>query len=640
MAHAVPAFLLLVALAPPPAPSPALPAAPPQDARLPPVDVPAPEAAPALPDARDPTAFNSEVRTEDYAGEARSTAELMAAAPGATIRRLGDLGQLATVALRGSSADQVLIFLDGIPITSAASGTVDLSTIPPGLIDRIEILRGNAGARYGAGALGGVVNLVSRRPETTEAEGQLLFGSWNTATATVSGAVASPTAGVSASLDAFHSDGDFRYRFNPTPQIPDAPLQTGTRSNNLSNSLSGLARGFTRVGDGELTVVGQGTLLNRGLAGPIYAPTPTDHEEARRLLLGAKLDLPGTVHLDVAAQGRAEGLDVQLSDLGAYAQEDLEGGGSAGLSIAAGTFQVLRGEVGASNERLQGTGYGTQSRTSVDASIDDELSFFRDRLLVVPALRFDRQGGFEGLSPTLGISARPVDPLELRANVGESFRAPSFAELYLQQGLTSPNPDLTSEQGASVDLGAIVTVGRFSGSLTAFYSAYQNLILYELYPPFRSKPFNTGSSVIEGLEAQVLTRPISWLVVSASFTALQSWDNDPSSRTYGDPLPYRPADHLHARAAVAEGIFIGSLEADLASSQPLNRAGTVDLPGHFILDASAGIRLFRHPELWLVAEAKNLTNDQAPDIYGYPLPGLSFFISLRGRAAQDNPSHS
>src|SRR5450755_3685656 len=186
MAHAVPALFFLVALAP---------AAPPQDdARLPPVDVPAPVVSPAAPDTRDPTAFNSEVRTDDYAGEARSTAELLAAAPGATIRRLGDLGQLATVSLRGSSADQVLIFLDGIPITSAASGTVDLSTIPPGLIERIDILRGNAGARYGAGALGGVVNLVTRRSETSEAEGQILYGSWNTAVATVSGSAASPTA--------------------------------------------------------------------------------------------------------------------------------------------------------------------------------------------------------------------------------------------------------------------------------------------------------------------------------------------------------------------------------------------------------------------------------------------------------------
>jgi vitamin B12 transporter len=632
MAHAVPALFFLVALAP---------AAPPQDdARLPPVDVPAPAVSPAAPDTRDPTAFNSEVLTDDYAGEARSTAELMAAAPGATIRRLGDLGQLATVSLRGSSADQVLIFLDGIPITSAASGTVDLSTIPPGLIERIDILRGNAGARYGAGALGGVVNLVTRRSETSEAEGQLLYGSWNTAVATVSGAAASPTAGISASVDAFHSDGDFRFRFNPTPQLPDAALQTGTRVNNLSNSLSGVARGFARVGQADLTVVGQGTLLERGLAGPIYSPTPEDHEEARRLLLGARLDVPGPIHAELAAQGRAEGLDVLLSDLGFFAQKDLEGGGSAGMSVAAGSFQVLRGEVGASGESLQGTGFGSQSRTNVEVSADDQLSFLRDRVLVLPALRFDRQGSFEGLSPSLGISVRPIDALEIRANLGQSFRAPSFAELYLQQGLTSPNPDLTSEQGQSVDLGAIVSLGLLTGSLTAFYSAYRNLILYELYPPFRSKPFNTGSAVIEGLEVQVLARPIAWLTVSASFTALESWDNEPSSKTYGDPLPYRPADHLHARAAVAEGLFISSLEADLASSQPLNRAGTVTLPGHFILDASAGVRLFRHPEFWLVAEAKNVTNDQAPDMYGYPLPGLSFFLSLRGRAAQDTPSHS
>ena len=64
--------------------------------------------------------------------------------------RLGDQGQLATVTLRGSSTDQVLVLLDGIPLTSAAGGTVDLSTIPQGLIDHIDVLRGDAAARYGA----------------------------------------------------------------------------------------------------------------------------------------------------------------------------------------------------------------------------------------------------------------------------------------------------------------------------------------------------------------------------------------------------------------------------------------------------------------------------------------------------------
>lgn len=618
------------------------------DAKLPPVDVPTTEAAdqppelPPLPsDEKDPTAFTTEIRAADYGGEERSVAELVASSPGATVHRLGDLGQLATVELRGATADQVLVLLDGIPLTNAAGGSVDLSTIPPELIDHIEVLRGDAGARYGAGALGGVVNIVTRRPSQALIDGSLGYGEWNTVDASAAGALAGASRGGLVAASFFRSDGDFQYRFDPTPQLPGSALQTATRGNDQSLQAGAIANGFFELGRAELTLVGQGSAGDRGLPGPVYEPTPNDSESWQRGLVGARLLVPnliGPATLEVLAHGRADALDVDLAAVGALPQLDLDAGLDATLEYPLGRWQRLGLALGTGREWLQAADQGNPARTDFSAAAWDEIALWPgrwgDRVLVEPALRFDAQGPFDGVSPKLGVAFRPWRPLEFRANAGGSFRAPTFAELYLQQGLVQPNPGLVPEYGQTADLGVAWSGWRSLVSLTAFASSYQDLIVYEVSPPYRVKPFNVGSAWIEGLEASVSSRPIPSLTLEASYTFLEDWNNDAASVYYGDPLPYRPQNHGHAKVVWQQFGVRTSLEADGATSQPLNDAGTLTLPGHFVIDAGAGVRLWRKPEIWLGAEVKNLGNDQALDVFGYPLPGTSFFATLRGSSAQ------
>jgi vitamin B12 transporter len=609
------------------------------DAVLPPIDVPTGEPepqAPTLPvDPKDPTAFVTEVFSRDHQGEARSTAELLATAPGASVHRLGDLGQLATVSLRGASSDQVLILLDGIPLTSAAFGTVDLSTIPAKLIDHIEVLRGLAGSRYGAGALGGVVNVVTVHPKGGEVEAQATYGQWNTAEATAAAAFGSEdpkaTTGIAAA-NLFRSEGDFTYRYNPTPEV-DAPLASAVRTNNQSLLLSGLSNAQTPLGPGRLTLVAQGGGGDRGLAGPYYAPTPHDHESFERGLLAGRWLAPhlaGPVDIEVLLTGRLDSLNVDFQRSGATSQLDVASGGAVALSSPIGSFQRASLEGGASFEHLEAAAYGNPGRGSAFAAAQDEITPWR-WLSVVPAVRVDQVGAFFGVSPSLGAAVLPFGPglLELRGNVGFSFRAPTFAELYLQQGLVAPNPDLQPEHAQAVDLGAALTVGPALLAIDGFISHFQDLILYEIYPPFRAKPFNEGQAVIQGIEASAVARPWPFLLIAASGTYLDSFDDDPASRTYGHALPYRPPLHFHGQVSFEEAPVRLSLEVDAASGQPLNRAASLILPGHVVLDASAGVRLLAKPlTLWLTGDVKNITSDQAPDFFGYPLPGRAFFVNL------------
>ena len=104
-------------------------------------------APPERPD--DPTAFTRVIEVEDYAGEDKQLEDLLESTPGVFVRRFGGPGEPSEVSIRGSSGSQVVVLLDGVRLNSAQSGTVDLSTIPLDLIERIEVTRGGGAVESG-----------------------------------------------------------------------------------------------------------------------------------------------------------------------------------------------------------------------------------------------------------------------------------------------------------------------------------------------------------------------------------------------------------------------------------------------------------------------------------------------------------
>src|SRR5207253_6940780 len=82
--------------------------------------------------------------------------------PGLSITRAGSLGKLSTMQIRGANSNQVQVLVDGVRVKSPTTGQVDLSDISPDQIERIEIIRGPQSTLYGAAAIGGAVNIITR----------------------------------------------------------------------------------------------------------------------------------------------------------------------------------------------------------------------------------------------------------------------------------------------------------------------------------------------------------------------------------------------------------------------------------------------------------------------------------------------
>lgn len=114
-----------------------------------------------------------------------STLELLSTIAGLDISQQGGRGQSSSVFMRGTNANHTLVLVDGIRISSATLGSSDLQSIAPAQIDRIEIVKGPRAAIWGSDAIGGVIQIFTRKTEGLAAEVNIGSESYKQASATI-----------------------------------------------------------------------------------------------------------------------------------------------------------------------------------------------------------------------------------------------------------------------------------------------------------------------------------------------------------------------------------------------------------------------------------------------------------------------
>ncbi len=489
------------------------------------VHAPPPTEPPETASQRDPSGALTVIDTAAFGGAAKDAAEVLSTAPGVVVQDSGGYGQSKSLVVRGASATGTLLLLDGIPL-NGAGGVADLSRVPLALVERFEVLRGGTGARYGSGGLGGVVNVVTRRPEgEARVAAESTYGSWGTALGWLS--ATGPVAG-GEGLVLIHggrSSGDYPFLFDASPALPDDPLVERERTNNDARGAGGLLRLRRSVGGVEADLLGELSFDDRGLAGTAANPVADTRQGTGRA--AATLRLAGRVG-GVHGFGRSwfrwdrvslsggpqvtQGTQI-LRQLGGELEARTLLGGRHGVS---GVLTVV-GEAVTGVEASTVEGSRT-SRVHASAMVMDELLLAGGRLLVAPSLRLERVGGYTLFSPKVGASLSLPAGFELRANVGQAQRAPALVELYVRQGLLLPNPELRPERVLYVDAAVVHRTESSLASVGGFYSLYEDLITYELYPPFSARPYNVSAASVAGLEAEGEWRPRPWVAGTLSYT--------------------------------------------------------------------------------------------------------------------------
>ena len=582
----------------------------------------------------DATAATTVVDAERYAGESKTVAELVTTAPGVAVNGYGGLGQLTTLSIRGSSSDEVEVFLDGLPLNTAAGGGVDLSRIPRAWIDRIEIVRGAASTSYGPGALAGAVDVVTRRAAAGRWSASASGGSFGTYSAAADGALGGEHWGLLMAGALDRTEGEFPYRLDLTPSLPGQDVVALTRLHDASYSAGGLAKLWAEVGRGRFDAVLQASGGARDLPGTAYQFTPEDGQDDARLGLVTRLDEPVGSELDfsVSLAAREDRLNVLIEPSPPSRQDDREAELSGRLVWSAGP-SALSLLVKAGAEELVAQGAPTHAWGTLALAVADELSLLDGRLRLAPGLRLDVQGPFDGLSARLGASYALGRTLSVRASGGRSFRVPSFGELYLQQGLLQPNPTLVPETSWSADA-ALVAEGPLGlVSLGAFAQLYQDLVLYQAIALGRMKPFNDGRAGAHGLEVELASAPQgpAGLSASAAYTFLATENLRGDALVLGKELPHRAPHRLFARLEAEPGPVEVHGEAHYVAAQWGDSANSLGLriPAALTFNTGASLRLRRAPDLRLHLEVKNLLDDRSlEDGFGYPLPGRMVLVTV------------
>ncbi|XXF77302.1 TonB-dependent receptor [Myxococcaceae bacterium GXIMD 01537] len=607
---------------------------------VPTVQVEAAPPEPAAPESatrRDPSGALTVIDTERFGGAAKDTAEVLASAPGLVVQDSGGWGQSKQLVMRGVSSNGALLLLDGIPL-NGAGGVADLSRVPLALVERFEVLRGGAGARYGSGGLGGVVNVVTRRPQgQARVSAEATYGSWDTVFGSLM--ATGPLLG-GEGLVLVHggrSSGDFTFPFDESPQFPGDPLVERRRTNNDARQAGGLLRLRHDVGGLRADFLGELSLDDRGVAGTARNPLPETRREDGRAAASLRLSgmLPGEVESSARAFFRRDSLSLRSGVQSPAGSQALRlGGVEVEAQALVGGRHALSGSVSASREDVTGVESSTVGGREhptwwrASAMVMDEVLLWDGAVVVAPSARVERAGPYTLLSPKLGLTVALPAGLEVRANGGQAHRAPSFLELYVRQGLLLPNPALRPERVLYADAALAHRTAFSTASVGGFYSLYEDLIAYELYPPFAAKPYNFASASAAGVEAEGEWRPLPWLSGAASYTLLVSRNLKDDPRFYRKELPYRPRHKLWARVLAGPRWLSGRVEVLAQSSQYLNRTAELSLPGRAFVHTGVSSVLGRAPEVTLSVECKNVFNVHSEDLDGYPLPGRSVYVSL------------
>ncbi|BDG10456.1 TonB-dependent receptor [Anaeromyxobacter paludicola] len=586
--------------------------------------------------AADPTAAASVVEARRFAGEAKEVAELVSTAPGVAVNEYGGLGHLSTVSIRGSNSDGVKVLLDGLPLSGAAGGGFDLSTVPRQWLSRVEVVRGAEGARYGAGALGGVVNLVTRPAAAGSWSSELSWGSFSTGAASADVALGGEGWGALVAATAQGSKGDFTWLFAERPTVPGSARIERTRTHDDVASGGALAKGWLDAAGGRFDWLAQLSGGERDLPGFPYQLTPRDWEHDLRaaLLVRHARELGDGLVLSSGLSGRLDRTDTlaAMTRPDPFRQRDLDGEAWLGATLTRGA-RVTDAELRAGVERLSSDGEGdARARPRAAVALSHEAAVADGRLRLTAAGRAEAQGQYRGLSGKLGASLAIAGPLSVRASAGRTFRAPSFAELFLQQGILQPNPGLASETSFTADA-ALVADGRLGlASLGAFGALYDDLIVYQPASQGRLKPFNDGKASAAGLEAEVASAPVGPLGLSAAaaYTYQVTETLRGEAAELGRDVPHRPRHRVYARLAVAPGPFGGHVELHHVSSQYQDSRNLLAVPAATTLNAGASLRLLSRPDVRAGVEVKNLLDDRTlTDPFGNPLPGRMILLVLR-----------
>lgn len=610
------------------------------------------------------TSFSHSTQVVNEPAALATTTEVIARSPGTTVRRMGSIGQFSSVSIRGSSSEQVAVYLDGVRLNAGGFGTMDLSTVPLSNLESVEVVRGGSAA-IGAGgpAIGGSINLISKRAELGKHVSiELAGGSFLTLQTRET--FSNRTLEHSFLISHTHQSSKGNYSFQQASIALDGTSIGGgakfVRENNrvLSEDLL-IKFEHEDLGGVKLKLANDFFFGDRQLPGTEIETTqlaPANPLEAKQqmfrnttsVIVSWKDLFTKRLDLELGLQNSFESSRFQdaspafgsaidrlsLNDtinpfmLWEYRTRAL------GKHKLTARYDYLREMFKDSARNSTTLGLGERARNTHSGFIQDEWELIKERLQVIPSVSLENVSKFGTLANYhLGIIGKPHKTFSIKGNIETADRVPTFSELYQPDiGFLRGNSALRAESAWQWDLGAALETKIIDAELVFFEQRIRNSILFVPISATTIAPLNTARATTRGIEASTTLRAGELARLRASYTWLRARFNG-----NGAQLPGRPVHNLHLRGELRAKLaarWSGMLFADFdyISALPLNVSNTVSTAARGSVDLGTRIKFLTSSKSSYFGnlEMQNIGNVQIYDTRGFPLPRRAMYLGIGG----------
>jgi len=547
------------------------------------------------------------------ASGSRSFAELLQGQPGVEIVQNGGPGSTSGVFLRGANRGQTVLLVDGLRVSSSTVGAPTLEAIPLDQVERIEILRGPASSLYGADAIGGVIQVFTRRPGPG-VSGRLSGGLGTDDTRSVAGGFSATLGAVALSLQAGHRQSE---GFNASTD-PSSFIWNPDRDGYDSNDVGASAALTLAPGHEASARYMRNRLDNQFDGGPHFDDRTRTTLELWQVESRNRFADTWTSKLSV---GEAADDSVSSTAFGDYPfrTRERQYGWQNELALPQGTATLA---VERREERIDEEAGFAVTRRDTNAVVGI-LQFARSDHTLQANLRYDRSTQYGG--QTTGAIAwgyRLAPQWRVTASYGTAFKAPSFNDLYYP-GFS--NPDLEPETARNVE-GSIHWSGqlgewRTGARAVAWYNKVDQLIVFQCDDAFNCAPRNIARATLAGV---TLAGDAAWRGTSMRASVdLQQPEDDVTGRL----LPRRA--QRHGSLVVAQRVGPAQLVVELiASSYRYDDAENIRrLGGYAIVNVAVEWPVGRG--VTLLARADNAFDKDYALAYGFATGGARAFVGVR-----------
>jgi len=556
--------------------------------------------------------------------QADSLLELLRGQAGLDLTNYGGPGQMTSLHLRGTAAGQVLILVDGVRIGSVTTGTVALQDIPLEHIERLEIVRGPHSSLYGADAVGGVIQLFTRKAHPgLHYHGMLGAGSHHAQNASAGFSYQAPNQGWvtlhSAWLDTRGINACNGSSVLSQGCFVEEPDRDGYHTASFS-----LRGGYFLLDN----LIIESHLLDARASNQFDGSSFGGNEaDNRQQVYGSQLQWAITPYVDLIMQlGRNN--DHSSNYYRPLGGKRAPGGvfntqrNSANMqtNIALSTQQQLSIGVDWQREQVNSdTNYLLSSRKN-KGLFTNYINQLGIHSLQISVRSDDNEQFGQHHTGTLGYGLDLAQGLRLNSSLGTGFRAPTFNDLYYPFG---GNPALKPEKSTSINLGITQTIDHWHWS----FNSYQMLINQAIALDSQFMPFNIAKARIRGAELSGGVLNSSGLEINTHVNYVDARDHTHGSTHYGYCLPRRA--RIHGRIDIDKKLASVRLGGSIYASGHRfdNVSNTRRVSGYGLLDLRAEYAFLPG---WLVqAKIVNVLDRDYETIAWYNQPGREYQLRLR-----------